>query len=250
MTIYPSNSDQTSYFKNWKGLKHKMHRYLAYQWTWQDSFSGEDALFSVGILFHASDRDLGSHDLSILAEFINKKTLEKHDPKDNSLAGDVTIVGYSEQQPKLAASHRNLTTQQFMKAHVEIGSKQGDQDIPPFYFLAPHVSGPDIVFLSGSTGSDVEKALATVSSHAMQEKIEKEQEKMPKEQKKQQKQRKQDLTASARMVITYPAEVVKFQVVRPEPEPELEGHQRVSIGIDDNNFPKIFPRRHVEFLDK
>ncbi|KAF9361424.1 hypothetical protein BGX34_007134, partial [Mortierella sp. NVP85] len=52
------------------------------------------------------------------------------------------------------------------------------------------------------------------------------------------------------MVISYPAEVVHFQVVRPNPKPELEGLQRVSIGIDDHNFPKIFPRRHVEFLDK
>ncbi|KAF9314089.1 hypothetical protein BG003_004521, partial [Podila horticola] len=52
------------------------------------------------------------------------------------------------------------------------------------------------------------------------------------------------------MVIIYPAEVVNFQVVRSYPEPPLEGLQRVSIGIDDNNFPKIFPRRHVEFLEK
>ncbi|KAI8355366.1 hypothetical protein B0O80DRAFT_449081 [Mortierella sp. GBAus27b] len=206
----------------------------------------------------------------------------------DQLTGDVTIVGYDEQQPKLAASHRNLTTQQFMKAHVENGSKQGDQDIPPFYFPAPHISGPDIVFFvrigdnifpcfvqlklrQVLEGSDVEKALATVSSHAMQEKMDKEQEKVQKEQKKQQKHRQQDSTVSIQseqqqqpprlqdycptgtyisMVITYPAEVVKFQVVRPDPEPELEGLQRVSIDIDDNNFPKIFPRRHVEFLDK
>ncbi|KAG9062130.1 hypothetical protein KI688_006462 [Linnemannia hyalina] len=35
--------------------------------------------------------------------------------------------------------------------HVENNSKQGDRDIPPFYFPAPHVSGPDIIFLSRST---------------------------------------------------------------------------------------------------
>ncbi|KAI9236014.1 MAG: hypothetical protein BYD32DRAFT_35719 [Podila humilis] len=64
----------------------------------------------------------------------------------NQLTGDVTIVGCNELQPKLAASHRNLTTQQFMKVHVENDSKQGNQDILPFYFPAPHVSGPDIVF--------------------------------------------------------------------------------------------------------
>ncbi|KAG0335195.1 hypothetical protein BG005_004638, partial [Podila minutissima] len=52
------------------------------------------------------------------------------------------------------------------------------------------------------------------------------------------------------MIIAYPAEVVKFQVVRPDPEPEIEGLQRVSIDIDDSNFAKIFPPSHVEFLDK
>ncbi|KAF9582065.1 hypothetical protein BGW38_000706 [Lunasporangiospora selenospora] len=198
------------------------------------------------------------------------------------LTGDVTIVGYDEQHSKLAASHRNLTTQQFMKSHVENGSKQGDQDIPPFYFPAPHVSGPDIVFfvrINGNIypcfvqlklrqvleGSDVEKALATVSSRTMQEKMDKEQEKMQKDQKKQQKQRQQDTTASIQSdqqqpprlqdycttgTYIYPAEVVNFQVVRPDPEPELEGLQRVSIDIDDNNFPNIFPRRYVEFLDR
>ncbi|KAF9274678.1 hypothetical protein BGZ68_000439, partial [Mortierella alpina] len=51
------------------------------------------------------------------------------------------------------------------------------------------------------------------------------------------------------MVITYPAEVVKFQVVRPDPEPELEGLERVSVNID-NNFSQIFPERHVKFLDR
>ncbi|KAF9114236.1 hypothetical protein BGX27_011362 [Mortierella sp. AM989] len=125
-------------------------------------------------------------------------------------------------------------------------------------------------------GSDIEKELETVSSHAVQEKMRKEQEKMVEEQEKMQKeQRKQhkkrkDSTSSVKsdqsqpprlqdywptgvyisMVITYPAEVVKFQIVRLDPEPELEGLERVSINIDDNNFPQIFPERHVKFLDK
>lgn len=50
----------------------------------------------------------------------------------DQLTGDVTIVGYDDQQSKLAISHKNVTTQHFMKAHVEYNSKQGDQDIPPF----------------------------------------------------------------------------------------------------------------------
>jgi len=102
-------------------------------------------------------------------------------------------------------SHKNVTTQQFMKAHVENGFKQGDQDVPPFYFPAPHVSGPDIVFfvrINGNVypcfiqlklrqvlkGSDVEKALATIRSHAIQEKMDKEQKKMQKDQRQQNQQ--------------------------------------------------------------
>ncbi|KAG0279026.1 H(+)-transporting V1 sector ATPase subunit A [Linnemannia gamsii] len=91
----------------------------------------------------------------------------------DQLVGDVTIVGYDEQQPKLVVSYRNLTTQQFMKAHVEHGSKQGDQDIPPFYFPDPQLKLRQVL-----VASDVEKALGTVSSRAIQEKMGKEQEKI------------------------------------------------------------------------
>lgn len=51
------------------------------------------------------------------------------------------------------------------------------------------------------------------------------------------------------MVIAYPVDVVNVQIVRPNPKPELEGLHCMSIDIDVN-FPKIFPSRHVEFLDK
>jgi len=68
----------------------------------------------------------------------------------DQLTGDVTIVGYYEHQPKLAASHRNLTTLELMKAHVENGSKQGDQDIPPFYSQRLMFLDPILYFLSRS----------------------------------------------------------------------------------------------------
>lgn len=64
----------------------------------------------------------------------------------DSLAGDVTIVGYTDQQSKLIILHKNIPTHTFMEAHIKNGSKQDDQDIPPFHFPAPHISGPDIVF--------------------------------------------------------------------------------------------------------
>ncbi|KAK3838833.1 MAG: hypothetical protein J3R72DRAFT_512002 [Linnemannia gamsii] len=194
-----------------------------------------------------------------------------------SLAGDVTIVGYADQQSKLAISHKNITTHAFMEAHVKNGSKRENQDIPPFYFPAPHVSGPDIVFYVKINdkiypcfvqlklrqvleGSDAEKALATVSGNIIQDKMDKEHEELVKDlvQEHKKANRKQESSNNTgltqppqaprlqdychtgvyvSMVVTYPAEVVKFQVVRPDPEPELEGLERVSINIDDNNFP-------------
>ncbi len=154
-----------------------------------------------------------------------------------------------------------------MKAHVENNSKQDGEDVPPFYFPAPHVSGPDIIFFikvkvnvtpvfvqlklrQVLEASDVEKAFATVSGHAVQGKIEKEHQHQKGH--RHQAAKLQDFCptgAYISMVIAYLAEVVKFQVVRPDPKAEVEGLQRVSIEIDDGNFPKIFPKRHVEFLD-
>ncbi|KAG0265886.1 hypothetical protein BGZ95_003186 [Linnemannia exigua] len=221
--------------------------------------------------------------------FVLKATKAYFQERDPLLLAAAEL-GYSEQESKLAISHRSISTHDFMKAHVENGSKREDQNVPPFYFPAPHISGPDIVFyvrINGALypgfvqlklrqvleGSDVEKALATVSSNTMQGKMDKEHEQMVKvpaqerkkakrgvspnhttsTQQQQEPPRLQDFCPTGvyvSMVIAYPAEVVKFQVVRPDPEPELEGLERVSINIDDNNFPQIFPERHVKFLDR
>ncbi|KAF9343469.1 hypothetical protein BGX26_005674, partial [Mortierella sp. AD094] len=52
------------------------------------------------------------------------------------------------------------------------------------------------------------------------------------------------------MVISYPAEAVSFQVMHPDPDPEIEGVRRVAISVDNNNFARIFPHDHVRFLNK
>ncbi|KAF9153552.1 hypothetical protein BGX20_004877, partial [Mortierella sp. AD010] len=204
------------------------------------------------------------------------------------LSGNVTIVGYNEQDPRLAISHKDITTQAFMEAHVQSSSKQGDNAIPPFYFPAPHISGPDVIFfaqINGQhfpvfvqlklrqvlAGKDADEALATTGGQAVQAKMNKEQEKLDKDHRKQQKKQKQPQVTTCTepekqppprlqdycpcgiyisMVITYPAEVVSFQVMRPDPDPELEGLKRVIINVDDSNFAQIFPKSHVNFLDK
>lgn len=99
-------------------------------------------------------------------------------------------------------------------------------------------------------GSDVETALATASSKSIQGKMDKEHEKLVKDLAQEHKKANREQESSNRtgstqpqqlprlhdycptevyvnMVITYPAEVVKFQVVRPDTEPELEGLERL-----------------------
>ncbi|KAK3826269.1 MAG: hypothetical protein JOS17DRAFT_818596 [Linnemannia elongata] len=49
----------------------------------------------------------------------------------DQFTGDVTIVEYDDQQPKLVILHKNVTTQRFMKAQVVNNSKQGQTGYPP-----------------------------------------------------------------------------------------------------------------------
>ncbi|KAF9383204.1 hypothetical protein BGX21_001624 [Mortierella sp. AD011] len=191
------------------------------------------------------------------------------------LKGDVTIVGYNEHE-RLAVTYKDITTHGFLEAHVNANSKQGDNVIPPFFFPSPRVSGPDIVFVVSINAKrfpvfvqlklrqvlppkDAREALATTSGHAIQEKMNNEQ---PKQKKKkqsppaiqQQPPKLRDYCPSGiyiSMVVSYPAEVISFQVKRPDPEIEgVEGVRRVVINVDNNNFAQIFPHDHVKFLDK
>ncbi|KAI7822679.1 hypothetical protein BC939DRAFT_493455 [Gamsiella multidivaricata] len=134
------------------------------------------------------------------------------------LAGQVTIVGYNEKDPKLGISYRSITTEEFMKAHVKHNSKQGDKAIPPFHFPDPQVSDPDVIFFIQSTDSisqclsnsncdnDAEQALATISGRTVEEKQKQEKQKQEKleqemskreklEQEKQKQEKKQQKRA-------------------------------------------------------
>ncbi|KAG0361006.1 hypothetical protein BGZ54_009275 [Gamsiella multidivaricata] len=129
------------------------------------------------------------------------------------LAGQVTIVGYNEKDPKLGISYRSITTEEFMKAHVKHNSKQGDKAIPPFHFPDPQVSDPDYfpVFVQLKLRqvlprSDAEQALATISGRTVEEKQKQEKQKQEKleqemskreklEQEKQKQEKKQQKRA-------------------------------------------------------
>ncbi|KAF9580268.1 hypothetical protein BGW38_003152, partial [Lunasporangiospora selenospora] len=106
--------------------------------------------------------------------------------------------------------------------------------------------------------SDVEKALAAISGSAIQDKIDKEHEQLMKylaqEQKKANRKEESSIVQDqhnhnnrqgSKTISLQESEVLKFQAVQPDPEPELEGLERASINVDDHSFPQIFPERHV-----
>ncbi|KAI8057141.1 hypothetical protein BDF22DRAFT_227367 [Syncephalis plumigaleata] len=195
-------------------------------------------------------------------------------PFPRELNGNVTIVGY-EQGRTLTVSHKHLTIQQFMKAHVENGSKQDDPYIPPFYFPAPHVTGPDIIFFVKIKNKiypcfvqlklrqkfekdDAMTALETVSSVTVQKKMKTEHDKQQKSttsaSSDQQQPQLKDYCPDEKyisMVIVYPAKARddNFCGVQIDSDPGHDGLKCVSIKIDGSNFSDIFPEDHAKFLD-
>ncbi|KAF9426582.1 hypothetical protein BGZ76_002697 [Entomortierella beljakovae] len=162
------------------------------------------------------------------------------------LHGNVNIVGYSEQRPQLAITHKDITLHDFIETHIHNATNpQQKMSLPPFYFPSAHISGPDVVFLiqiqdqiypvfvqtklrHSIPTKDAVEAVTTTSSRAIQEKIDKEQKLDPK--------KIQNLC---------PAGV--YISISSRGAPHLD---RVVIKIDNSNFPNIFPKKHVEFLDK
>ncbi|KAF9416857.1 hypothetical protein BGZ76_004592, partial [Entomortierella beljakovae] len=203
-------------------------------------------------------------------------------PKE--LEGNTSVVGYKENQ-QLATTYNTMSTREFMEAHCKYNSTVDGELVPPFYLPCPQVSGPDLIFFIQIEGSDVitpvfvqlklrqvlpqsdaEKALISTGATAVHNKISKESgiddiKKVVKKHTRSNTGSSNDSRSShlddfcpsghyISMVIAYPAEVVSFQVMRPDPEPEIPTNlKRVIINIDDSNFPKIFPQRHATFLD-
>lgn len=205
----------------------------------------------------------GRHVSQLDEPFVLKATYNYFRVKDPSLISSAGRAMLHSDNPSV---HGNMWEAILPPVFLESQDnlKRDNQDIPPFYFHAPQVSGPDIIFFvqilrQVLQTTEAEQAPATVGGRTIQGKLNKEQQKQQKklgscvESETYQPRQLQDYCTSGvyiSMVITYPTGVVRFWVVRPDPEPELCGLTRVSIDVDDNNFAKIFPERHVKFLDQ
>lgn len=176
-----------------------------------------------------------------------------------ALVGNVEIVGWRE--PGLEQGTKdNMEMEDFMDAHVNHQSTRNNKAVAPFYFPKSTPSGPDLVFFiridgirvvpvfvqfklhqKSSTFSDTDwkDALSTVSAI-----------KIEKHAKDFRKYCPENVYIS--MIVAYPTKWTCKLPILAETTTTADANsvKQVVINVCDNNFRDIFPKDHVEFIDR
>ncbi|KAG0053924.1 hypothetical protein BGZ90_006089 [Linnemannia elongata] len=175
------------------------------------------------------------------------------------LDGEVEIVGWREPALLQGTTHAMMSMEEFMDAHVNHHSTRNNMPVAPFFFPSNKPSGPDMVFFIRIGGRTVvpvfvqmklhqssaklyqklwEKALTTVSASCIQDHVKNFQNFCP-----------DNIYIS--MVVAYPMVCgARLPPAVEVPEKDARGVQQVVIRVSDINFSQIFPKEHVEFIDR
>ncbi|KAF9271400.1 hypothetical protein BGZ88_006219 [Linnemannia elongata] len=169
------------------------------------------------------------------------------------LAGNAEIVGLDEQGRQRGISYEHISMEDFMEAHAHQDSRHDGRVVPPFFLPEAKPSGPDIVFYIQINNKlfpafvqlklrqiidekNAQSGLKTASTESVM-------------------QHAADLSkycptdkTCINMVISYPVKVTARLI--PRPDPDFKDLKEVVIKVDETNFGAIFPRSHVEFLDR
>ncbi|KAI8594419.1 hypothetical protein EDD21DRAFT_421759 [Dissophora ornata] len=201
--------------------------------------------------------------MKIFSETFNTRPLSEwpHQPPISdmcpALIGKVRIVGWGNGLEQ-GTTHLMMSMEEFLDAHVNHGSTRRDMPVAPFFSPKPSDSGPDLVFViqiddarlvpvfvqlklyqgsSNFSNKDWNEALSTVSA--------------PKIEAHAQNFRKFCLSnVYISMVVAYPTKWTKKLVDLSNLPEDSSGVQQVIINIGDDNFGDIFPKEHVEFIDR
>ncbi|KAF9536754.1 hypothetical protein EC957_009801 [Mortierella hygrophila] len=202
--------------------------------------------------------------MKVFSETFNTRPLAEwpHQPPISdmcpTLVGKVEIVGWREPGLEQGATHAMMSMKEFMDAHVNHGSIRNNLPVAPFFFPKSKPSGPDLVFFiridgarlvpvfvqmklhqgsSNFSEKDWNDALSTVSAPKIEGHAKAFRKYCPD-------------NVYVSMIVAYPT---KWSDKLPEsselPE-DPSGVQQVVINIGDNNFGSIFPKEHVEFIDR
>jgi len=147
---------------------------------------------------------------------------------------------------------------EFMDAHVNHGSTRNNMPVAPFFFPKFKPSGPDLLFFiridvariipvfvqneaaSGSSNfseKDWKEALSTVSASKIEDHATTFRKYCPD-------------NVYISMIVAYPLRWTE-KLLSPSDLPEdPSGVQQVIINVSDSNFGDIFPKEHVQFIDR
>ncbi|KAF9089137.1 hypothetical protein BGX23_006905 [Mortierella sp. AD031] len=149
------------------------------------------------------------------------------------LVGKVEVVGWREPGLQQGTTHKNMSTEQFMDAHVNHQSTFNNMPVAPFYFPKSKPYTKVIQLFRG----DWKDALSTVSAPKIEEHA---------------KDFRDDCPDNVyiSMIVAYPTKWSSQLPTLPDAISHASGVQQVVINVGDYNFSDIFPKDHVEFINR
>ncbi|KAF8926898.1 hypothetical protein BGZ47_002487 [Haplosporangium gracile] len=202
--------------------------------------------------------------MKVFSETFNARSLSEwpHEPPISdmcpALVGKVEIVGWKEPGLEQGTTHAMMSMEEFMDAHVNHGSARNNMTVAPFFFPKSNLSGPDLVFFiridgarlvpvfvqmklhQGSSNFSVKdwnEALSTVSAPKIEDHAKNFRKYCPH-------------NVYISMIVAYPTKWTDNLPGSSELPKDPTGVQQVVINVSDDNFGGIFPKEHVEFIDR
>ena len=203
--------------------------------------------------------------MKVFGETFNSRPLSEwpHQPAISAmcpaLVGKVEIVGWREPGLEQGTTHAMMSMVEFMDAHVNHGSTRNNMPVAPFFFPKSKPSGPDFLFFfvridgarvipvfvqmklhqgsSNFSEKDWKEALSTLSASKIEDHAKTFRKYCPD-------------NVYISMIVAYPLKWTD-KLLSPSDLPEdPSGVQQVIINVGDNNFGDIFPKEHVQFIDR
>ncbi|KAF9307709.1 hypothetical protein BG003_000340 [Podila horticola] len=176
----------------------------------------------------------------------------------SALVGKVEIVGWKDPGLEQGTTHWSMSMEDFMDAHVNHQSTRNNKPVAPFFFPKSKPSGPDIVFFIRIDGTRVVPVFVQLKLHQKSSSFSERDWKdalgtvsAPKIESHEKDFRSycpDNIYIS--MVVAYPTKWTSKLPILPNATLDASDVQQVVINIGDNNFSKIFPEEHVEFIDR
>ncbi|KAF8927125.1 hypothetical protein BGZ47_002331, partial [Haplosporangium gracile] len=178
-----------------------------------------------------------------------------------ALVGKADIVGWMELGLEQGTTHTMMSMEEFMDAHVNHESTRNNMHVAPFFFPKSKPSEPDLVFFIRIDGArlvpvfvqmklhqgssnflerDWNDALSTVSAPKI--------EGHSGHSKNFRKYCPDNVYIS--MIVAYSTKWTDKLPAPSELPKDLSGVQQVVINVSDDNFSNIFPKEHVEYIDR